>query len=330
MKSNLLICGLALAVAAGSAQAQDDRTGTAGAQFLRIPVGASLTATGGAAVAGVEGAEALYWNPAGVCALEGASATFTHHEYFADMKHDYLGVSMAVGEDAALGASVNYWSAGDLLRTTEDETEGIGTFAPYSMAVGLTYSRQMTNRVAVGLTGKYINESIDAVNAQGVGFDVGFRYLTDYHGFRFGIVMKDLGPQMRFSGSGLTGDDDGVPADIRAQEYEIPASVNFSTSVDAYSSESLLLTLSASADLQNFAEETAALGAELNLIDNYYLRLGYSGIGAEDLDYERGGFAAGGGIYMDLSSSMGIALDYAYSDLGLLDKSDRFSLTVYF
>ena len=329
MKSKLLVCGIALAVVTGDASARDSRVGTAGAQFLRVPVGAAMTATAGAGVAGVEGAEALYWNPAGVCALEGASATFTHHEYFAGMTQDYFGASMSVGDDAALGASVNYFSDGDLLRTTTTETDGIGTFTPYSIAVGLTYSRQVTDRVAAGSTVKHINETIDAVSATGVGVDIGFRYLTDYHGFRFGIVMNNLGPRMKFSGSGLNSNVDGVPTRLEAQEYELPASVNFSGSIDAYSSETMLLTVSAAADLQSFAEERGNVGAELNLLDNYYLRAGYRGIGLSDAGYDMGGFTAGGGLYLDLSS-MGIALDYAYSDLGILDTTDRFSLTVYF
>ncbi|MAE72265.1 MAG: hypothetical protein CME06_17580 [Gemmatimonadetes bacterium] len=330
MKSNLVFCGIALAVFAGDSFAADPRVGTAGAQFLRVPVGASMTATGGAAVASVEGSEALYWNPAGVSAIDGTSATFTHHEYFAGMSQDYFGVSMAVGDEQAIGASVNYFTAGEMLRTTEEATDGIGMFEPYSVAAGLTYSRQMTDRVAVGATLKYINEAIDAVSAQGFGFDVGFRYLTDYHGARFSIVMRDLGPKMEFAGSGLTDDVDGVPVDRKAESYEIPASVNFAASFDLISTDSALLTLSGATDLQNFAEETVSLGAELNLLDNYYLRAGYSGIGASDQGYDSGGLAAGGGIYLDLSGSMGIALDYAYADLGLLDTTDRFSLTVFF
>jgi len=330
MKSKLLICGIALAAFAAQASAADSRVGTAGAQFLRVPVGEAMTATAAAAVAGVEGAEALFWNPAGVSAVDGASATFTHHEYFAEMSQDYLGMSMAVGSDAAVGASVNYFTAGDMLRTTEDETEGIGYFAPYSVAVGLTYSRQMTDRVAVGATAKYINEAIDAVSAQGMGFDVGFRYLTGYHGFRFAIVMKDLGPKMRFKGSGLTDEVEGVPVDRRAEAYEIPASVNLGASFDLISTESALVTVSGAADLQNFAEEVFNLGAEANLLDNYYLRVGYGGVGADDLGYDRGGLTAGAGLYLDLSDAMGIAVDYAYADLGLLDTTDRFSLTVFF
>ena len=73
----LLLCSVTL-YAGG-----DERIGSAGAQELRIPVGSRMSALGGAGVAEAIGAEALYWNPAGVAFYDGTEVMFTHLEYFA-------------------------------------------------------------------------------------------------------------------------------------------------------------------------------------------------------------------------------------------------------
>ena len=75
-----------LALAVSSAWAgSDGRKGTDGAVELLIPVGARGSALGAPSASDVTGAEATFWNPAGLAGLEGTEALFTHTAYFADM-----------------------------------------------------------------------------------------------------------------------------------------------------------------------------------------------------------------------------------------------------
>ena len=68
------------------------RIGTAGAQELRIPVGARGTAMGGAVVADAHGMEAIYWNPAGLAHLGRTEAMFSHQPYIADNYVNFVGI----------------------------------------------------------------------------------------------------------------------------------------------------------------------------------------------------------------------------------------------
>jgi len=61
--SFILLCCMFLTV---ETVGQNPNLGTAGAQFLQIPVGAQAVAMGGAYVAQARGPLALYWNPAGI------------------------------------------------------------------------------------------------------------------------------------------------------------------------------------------------------------------------------------------------------------------------
>ncbi|HDS00487.1 MAG TPA: hypothetical protein ENO07_00575, partial [candidate division Zixibacteria bacterium] len=93
----MLLCSAAL-YAGG-----DERIGTSGAQELRIPVGSRMSALAGAGVAEAVGAEALYWNPAGVAYYDGTEVMFTHLQYFADIDVNYFAATTAIEDFGSIG-----------------------------------------------------------------------------------------------------------------------------------------------------------------------------------------------------------------------------------
>ena len=75
-----LVTGLNVIASSGQ------RRGTAGAQELLIPVGSRGTALNGAFTSGIDGIEAIYWNPAGlVISRNKVQAMFSHQNYLLDM-----------------------------------------------------------------------------------------------------------------------------------------------------------------------------------------------------------------------------------------------------
>ena len=104
----LLACAAAPAFA-GS----DERKGTGGALELRLPVGPRGTALGSAVVGDASGIEALFWNPAGLATIERTQATFSHTQYFADMKLNYAAVGTRVGF-GTLAFNAKVLSVGDV------------------------------------------------------------------------------------------------------------------------------------------------------------------------------------------------------------------------
>jgi hypothetical protein len=141
--------------------------------------------------------------------------------------------------------------------------------------------------------------------------------------------MQNLGPKLQFDGPGLQVDEGDAASQTATESFELPAAVSFSATMDLLSSDSSVLMLSVAEDLPNLSEESFNIGAEYALFDTYYLRGGYQGVGL-DSSYERGGLTLGGGLFRDLSESLGIAVDYAYADLGLLDTTHRYSVALFF
>jgi hypothetical protein len=202
-KPSIILASLLLL--AGSAWASSpDRVGTSGAPELRIPVGARSVALAGSNVADVGGAEALYYNPAGIVETKShTEAMFSHTAYIADMNVNYFAVTQAWGA-GAIGVSAKVLSIGDIVYTTETAPDGTGeVFSPTYSTLGLTYGRRMTDRVDFGATVSYVSEHILQETAAGVSFGFGFAYDTDFHGARFGLTMNNVGPNLQFDGSDL-------------------------------------------------------------------------------------------------------------------------------
>jgi len=325
----LLLSGQALAGSPG-------RLGTAGAQELRIPVGSRATAMGGSAIADVSGVEALYWNPAGAAEGTGMEIAFSHLSYIADIKLNYFGVTTSVRDLGSLGASIRVLDIGDIAVTTEEFPEGTGaTYAPNYFVFGLTYSRQLTDRVAFGVTGMYIHEKIMRETASGLAFDLGFQYITGIEGLKFGIVMKNYGPNMKFDGADLeyferpTRDDpQAIKKTMRlvSASFELPSSIQFGTSYElmAMGENSVLVT--GNFQSNSFSDDEYRGGVEYAFGEQFFLRGGY--VLSDQSDYIYGA-TFGAGVNLSLGEA-NLAFDYSYGSTEFFDANQFITVKMTF
>ncbi len=61
-----------------------------GAAFLKIPVGPRVCGTGEAAVAYIDDASALFYNPAGLASVQTFDVLLAHNQWLLDMNHEYV------------------------------------------------------------------------------------------------------------------------------------------------------------------------------------------------------------------------------------------------
>ena len=183
------------------------RNGTGGATELLIPVGTRGIAMGGADVATATGIDALFWNPAGAADMSNsATLLFSHMNYIADIGVEYGAVSANFEGFGVVSLAIKSLAIGNIPVTTVDQPDGTGqTFKPQMMVAGATYSRMLTDRISIGITANYISETLDQVSTTGFAFNAGVMYkdLGDINGLDFGIVMKNIGPQMQYGGPGM-------------------------------------------------------------------------------------------------------------------------------
>lgn len=328
-----LLSGLVAVAHAGS----DLRRGTDGALELQIPVGARGSALGGAVVGDVTGAEAIYWNPAGIAGTEHNEVLLTHTNYFADMNLNYVAVVTKLGGGfGALGINAKVLSVGDVIVTTEDAPDGTGEIITPTFAVlGATWSKQFTDRVLFGGTMNFVNEHVANVGASGVAFDFGVQYLTDWRGLRFGMVMKNIGPSMQYTGEGLEtvmqptgGDPSASNRNFRwtTAPFEMPSFFTLSGSMTALHRPQHTLTVLGAFQNNNFTGDVLRAGAEWNYHDTFQLRGAWFGSFRSTVDSFTGeevsrlqigeqiysGYSLGAGAVMRMGDTGHIGVDLAW------------------
>ena len=102
------------------------KTGATAGQFLKLGVGARPIALGGAFVAQANDLSAMYWNPAGLARLSGASVQLAHTRYLADITYNFAAFGTSLGNAGTLAASLIYLDSGDMLVRTIAQPEGTG------------------------------------------------------------------------------------------------------------------------------------------------------------------------------------------------------------
>jgi opacity protein-like surface antigen len=318
-----------------------NRIGTAGASELLIPVGPRGIAMGEANAATSYGLESLFWNPAGVARMNNSSQViFSHMSYIADIGVEYGAVAANFEGFGALALSIKGLSIGDIPVTTNQNPDGTGaTFSPQMLVAGLSYSRQLTDNISIGLTGNFISETLGDVSASGVSFDVGVIYdnLIDLSGFSLGVVLKNIGPQMTYSGTGLlvkadiVGDLKRPPAyySIDAAPFELPSNFQLALGYKRDIDEMNALQFSGIYQNNNFSGDEAKIGAEYGYNNMFFIRAGYQFAVQEASDYIYG-FTAGAGINYNLEGGFSIKIDYAYRYAEYFDGSNVFALTLGF
>jgi hypothetical protein len=264
-----------------------DRIGTAGAQELRIPVGAASIAIAGSAVALGDGIGNIYYNPASLAAVDNPEGMVAYSTYLADSKVNYGAASTKLGSSGNIAFSAKVLNIGDIVVTTEDAPEGTGEILnPTYSVFGVTYGRRMTDRVALGVTASYISEKIAQTSATGLAADFGVQYDTGWRGVRFGFAMKNIGPNMHFSGPDLEqritlpGDDPSAQphvVQLESTEFELPSYLQMGVSYDVGVSEKQHATIYGTFQGNNFSTDEYRLGAEYLLGEHIALRGGYVG-----------------------------------------------------
>ncbi|MBN1482410.1 PorV/PorQ family protein, partial [candidate division KSB1 bacterium] len=181
--------------------AEVTKVGTTALGFLKIDVGSRAAGMGGAYVSITDDATAMFWNPSGIAATEKMQAVFHHSNWIADINLNYVAAVIPVARLGNIGLNATALSMDDMERTTIDNPEGTGEmFSAGSYAFGLAFARNLTDRFAIGFNVKYLNESIYHSSAQGIAFDIGTMFTTQFNGLRIGMSITNYGPKVQMSG----------------------------------------------------------------------------------------------------------------------------------
>lgn len=313
-------------VAGGTAQRAQAQTkengGTAGATYLLVPGTARSASLGTTLTSGLptlNGVEALYENPAGLVSNMGTSVLVSRMNYAVDIGVNTFGVAQRIGSNQ-VALTVNVWDYGDIALQTDASPEKTElTWSASAIVAGLSYARQFTDRIAAGVTFKALSERIDDVNAGGIAFDAGMNYTVGESGLRFGVSLKNLGPQMTYAGDGLSreirlpeqrpGSTSNV-VQIEAAGFELPSLLNFGVSYTRPLGAGASATFLGNFRSNSLDQDLYAGGVELGLREILYVRGSYEW--QPDMDLTMfDGWNMGAGLNLEVSGTR-LMVDYAY------------------
>lgn len=315
------------------------KTGTTAASFLNVDVGARAIGMGGAYVAIAEGVTAQYWNSAGIARLSEAEASFSHTRWIADIAFNYAAFAVPLGNFGAVGVNATFMNTEDMERTTIMQPDGTGEmFSVGSYALGLCYARNLTDRFSVGMNVKYIQEKIYHSKAQGVAFDVGTLFDTQFAGLKIGMNISNYGTKMQMNGRDMltqtdvdpsvSGNNDNINANLQTDKYDLPLMFRVGISMDVlkgWNNSNLIFGIDALHP--NDDVEYLNIGGEYVLNGMFALRGGYKSLFAKDSEE---GLCLGGGVQYKIAGKTTLNIDYAYHDFGVFNEIQMFSLGLKF
>jgi len=171
-------------------------------EFLSLGVGADAFGMGNSVVAQTSGANATYWNPAGlVNTNKWLEVSFMHSEYFAGIaKYDFLGFAHQIDEKSAFGFSAIRFGVDDIPNTTQliDNNgvinyDNISRFSAGDYAFIGSYARRLSvEGLSFGGSVKVVYRQVgDFAKSYGFGLDAGLQYHLAKN-WKFGFMARDV------------------------------------------------------------------------------------------------------------------------------------------
>lgn len=277
--------------------------GSSGFTFLRLGNGARAGGMGEAFTAVADDATSIYWNPAGMAAVEEVELNLTHNEWLMGIRFEQATVVNEMwGGAAGLSFTGLYYGSLDRYGDSPSLTPD-GTFSPYDMALSFGYARDIIPNVALGAAFKIIYSKIDFESATGYAFDLGVTHRTKIEGLILAAAMLNLGPQTSFVEEKFY-----PPFQLRlGGAYEIRKEALHGG-----------LILAADVVFPNDNDAKAHFGLEYAYQRLLMLRFGYKN------GYDVQGATMGAGVVWN-----SLRFDYAYMPIDYdLGDAHRFSLTV--
>ncbi len=210
----------------------DLRAITTAVPFLLIGVDSRSGAMGEVGGAITADANAQYWNASKLPFSEdemGVSLSYSPwlRQLVDDMSLVYLSWFMKLNKTSAIGASLKYFTLGDIT-FTDITGQTIRPFRPAEFAVDVSYSLKLSDRFSGGLTARWINSNLTGgVSVGGADSKAANAFAVDLSGFyentdiqfgdmggrlAFGMVVSNIGNKISYTN---TAQRDFLPTNLK-------------------------------------------------------------------------------------------------------------------
>lgn len=325
------------------------RVGTTAAPFLTMGVGAKNLALGHAGTVNTNGAEALFWNPAGISlqteAETSSSGFLSVNKLFVDVNAYGSGLVFPIGKDSGknFGLGINFVDYGRMkVRTVEDQNGTGATFGAHDLSIGISYAQNLTDAFNFGGTVKIVQQKIYDMSASTFAFDFGFILRTEYlNGMVIGGSISNFGGKMQMDGINSEkfididptqeGDNANVPARAYMDEWDLPLSFRFGVKFPIIKTNNLKFDILSDVQQSNDNELNLDSGSQLSYVTKtvkFHTRVGYKDLGLGDnIDAH---LSYGAGFTLRTNSGVAIGVDFAQVPHEYLGQTTIVDLKLYF
>ncbi len=171
--------------------------------FLKLPPSARITSLGGNLITVIDDdANLASHNPSLLNSAMHQQLAFSHGFLIEGIQHGYAAYAHhAKGWNTTFHGGIQYIRYGLFDYTDEFGNEG-GTFKAAEYAITLGAGRQVDERLAIGVNGKFITSQMESYQSLGVAADVAAIYFDTASRFTFTMVMRNIGAQLQNFRSG--------------------------------------------------------------------------------------------------------------------------------
>ena len=195
-------------------------------------------------------------------------------------------VAYGISEKAAIAASIGYLSYGEI-DGRDAGGHSTGDITAYDWYGSIGFGLRASDQMAIGLTGKFINQKLDEVSGATFAVDFGMKY---YHErFTLGFMVANVGPDMDF---------DGV-------SERLPSSARLGVALRPFT-ESILTSIEF--DKHFYGGSVIRHGVEYGYLGQYFVRAGYNYYPDQDNRSFGSGMCFGAGFRFSKAT-----FDYAFT-----------------
>ncbi len=205
---------------------------TTAVPFLLIAPDSRAGAMGDVGVSSSPDANSLHWNVAKLAFVEkemGVSVSYSPwlRSLVPDINLSYVSGYKKLGDKSAVGASLRYFSLGDI-KFTNDQGDPIGDFNPAEFAFDIGYSQKLSDRFSAGIAARYIYSNLtggvdvsgsDTKAGRSFAVDVGVFYTNDEAEVfgqdaivNLGMSISNIGAKISYTNDAVA---DFIPINLR-------------------------------------------------------------------------------------------------------------------
>lgn len=215
-----------------SGQDGDRRVIITSVPFLNFAPDSRHSGMGDVGVATSPDANSAHWNAGKLAFIEsdiGFSLSYSPWlgKLVPDMSLNYLTGYKRIDEVSAFGVDLRYFNMGSI-HLTDIYGEDLGDFTPRDIAIGATYSRKLSDNLALGISARFIHSNLsgnmgsstgsESRPGVSVGTDVGLYYTQEVlvsgneADWSWGAHISNIGPKITYNSPD---DQDYIPTNLR-------------------------------------------------------------------------------------------------------------------